>query len=81
MPVKRFPDTTGNRGGSQHACLDGQNPEIPEHGIDLGASSFYTDSISDLPVLEAVKEPRVVNPDPRLGRLAKKRGWRIDLWR
>lgn len=52
-----------------------------EHDIDLAASSFYTDSISDLPVLERVKEPRVVNPDPRLRRLARQRGWRIEEWR
>lgn len=52
-----------------------------EHGIDLAQSSFYTDSISDLPVLERVGEPRVVNPDPRLRRVAQKRGWRVEEWR
>jgi HAD superfamily hydrolase (TIGR01490 family) len=48
-----------------------------EQGIDLGRSYFYTDSITDLPVLERVGEPRVVNPDPRLGRLAGRRGWPV----
>jgi HAD superfamily hydrolase (TIGR01490 family) len=52
-----------------------------EHGIDLRKSSFYTDSISDLPVLERVGEPRVVNPDPRLRRIARQRGWPIETWR
>ncbi|MFN8545603.1 MAG: HAD family hydrolase [Candidatus Binatia bacterium] len=47
------------------------------HDIDLGASFFYTDSITDLPLLERVGEPRVVNPDPRLGRLAQRRGWPV----
>ena len=41
---------------------------------------FYTDSISDLPLLERVAEPVVVNPDPRLRRLAAQRGWRIERW-
>ena len=42
-----------------------------EHGIDLAASYFYTDSVTDLPVLERVGEhPRVVNPDPLLRRVA-----------
>jgi putative phosphoserine phosphatase/1-acylglycerol-3-phosphate O-acyltransferase len=45
--------------------------------IDLGRSYFYTDSITDLPVLERVGEPRIVNPDPRLGRVAARRGWPV----
>jgi HAD superfamily hydrolase (TIGR01490 family) len=46
-------------------------------GIELGRSYFYTDSITDLPLLERVGEPRVVNPDPRLRRTALRRGWPI----
>ena len=48
-----------------------------EHGVDLARSYFYTDSFSDLPMLERVGCPRVVNPDPRLRALAQERGWRI----
>ena len=48
-----------------------------EHDVDLGQSYFYTDSITDLPLLERVGEPRVVNPDPRLGRVAARRGWPV----
>ena len=48
-----------------------------EHGLDLARSTFYTDSISDLPVLEAVGHPVAVNPDPFLLRKAKKNGWTI----
>ena len=51
-----------------------------EHGVDLDRSTFYTDSISDLEMLEAVGDPQVVNPDPRLGRLAKRRGWPVSMW-
>jgi HAD superfamily hydrolase (TIGR01490 family) len=41
---------------------------------------FYTDSVSDLPLLERVAEPVVVNPDPRLTRIAQRRGWRVERW-
>jgi phosphoserine phosphatase len=46
-------------------------------GVDLRRSYFYTDSITDLPVLERVGEPRVVNPDLRLRRVAQRRGWPV----
>lgn len=48
-----------------------------EHGVDLDRSFFYTDSITDLPVLDRVGQPRVVHPDPRLRRLARQRGWPV----
>ncbi|MBW1872413.1 MAG: HAD-IB family hydrolase, partial [Deltaproteobacteria bacterium] len=51
-----------------------------QHDIDLDASYFYTDSHSDLPMLERVSHPMVVHPDPRLRRLAKKRDWPILDW-
>lgn len=51
------------------------------HGIDLAKSYFYSDSISDLPMLERVGEPRVINPDPRLKRAAVERDWSIETWR
>ena len=50
------------------------------HGVDLGRSWFYSDSISDLPMLERVGRPVVVQPDPRLARIARQRGWPIEAW-
>lgn len=47
------------------------------HGIDLRASYFYTDSISDLPLLEYVGHPVAVNPDTKLRKLAEERNWSI----
>jgi len=38
---------------------------------------FYSDSINDLPLLESVETPKVVNPDIRLEKIANKRGWEI----
>jgi HAD superfamily hydrolase (TIGR01490 family) len=49
-----------------------------EQGVDLSSSYFYTDSISDLPLLERVGHPVAVNPDPRLRRLALSRDWPIE---
>lgn len=46
--------------------------------IDLSACTFYTDSYSDRALLEAVGRPVVVNPDPKLLALARKRGWQIE---
>ncbi len=51
-----------------------------ELGIDWREGYFYTDSYSDLPVLDAVKHPKVVSPDQRLARIAKKRNWEILDW-
>lgn len=51
-----------------------------EHDVDLATSYFYTDSVSDLPLLERVGQPVAVNPDPRLKRLASKRGWPVEMF-
>jgi HAD superfamily hydrolase (TIGR01490 family) len=48
-----------------------------EQGYDLAASHAYTDSITDLPMLEAVGHPTVVNPDRGLRALALERGWPV----
>jgi len=45
--------------------------------IDLARSWFYTDSITDLPLLELVGHPVVTNPDPRLYREAVRRCWPV----
>jgi HAD superfamily hydrolase (TIGR01490 family) len=42
---------------------------------------YYSDSISDLPVLSSVGNPVCVNPDRELKREALKRGWKILLWK
>ena len=50
------------------------------HGYDLDNAYFYTDSYTDLPMLEAVAYPVVVAPDRRLERYARKRQWPIENW-
>lgn len=43
--------------------------------IDLAASYAYSDSATDIPMLEAVGHPVVVNPDRALARYAEEKGW------
>jgi HAD superfamily hydrolase (TIGR01490 family) len=50
---------------------------IRELGYDLEASTAYSDSHTDLPFLEAVGHPVVVNPDRKLRRIAAERGWPV----
>jgi len=49
-------------------------------GLDLDQSWFYTDSFTDMPMLERVGNRVVVNPDPRLRRAARQRGWAVEDW-
>ena len=51
-----------------------------ERGVDLDDSYFYSDSYSDVPMLERVGHPRIVDPDPRLKREARRRDWPIMDW-
>lgn len=46
-------------------------------GIDLESSWAYSDSASDLPMLEAVGHPVAVNPDLKLAEVAKREGWEV----
>jgi HAD superfamily hydrolase (TIGR01490 family) len=45
--------------------------------IDLAHSWAYSDSASDLPMLEAVGHPVAVNPDAELTEHARREGWEI----
>ena len=44
-------------------------------GIDLARSYAYSDSITDLPMLDLVGNPVAVNPDRELARVARDRDW------
>ena len=46
-------------------------------GYDLSRCHAYSDSVSDLPMLELVGHPTVVNPDRALRAIALERGWPI----
>jgi HAD superfamily hydrolase (TIGR01490 family) len=52
-----------------------------ERGYDLADCWAYSDSISDLPLLDAVGHPTAVNPDRQLRRVAAERGWPVREFR
>ena len=49
-------------------------------GYDLAQCYAYSDSASDLPMLEAVGHPVAVNPDAKLERHARRHGWPIVIF-
>jgi HAD superfamily hydrolase (TIGR01490 family) len=50
---------------------------LVKEGVDARDCSFWSDSMYDLPLLEAVGRPVAVNPDFRLRRVARRRAWEI----
>lgn len=46
-----------------------------KHGIDLENSCAYSDSFTDVPLLECVGHPKLVNPDRHLARYAREQAW------
>jgi HAD superfamily hydrolase (TIGR01490 family) len=52
---------------------------LAARGLDWGSvhTTFYSDSINDLPLLEKADVPVATNPDERLYDVATRRGWRI----
>ena len=59
--------------GKRNAAEQFSN-EMDTHMSD---SFFYTDSEDDLPLLEAVGHPRVVNPSKKLARIARERSYQV----
>lgn len=53
------------------------NSELQLRGLTPADCAFYSDSIHDLPLLEASGRPVAVNPDFRLKKTARKHGWQI----
>jgi phosphoserine phosphatase len=49
-------------------------------GYDPERSYAYSDSVSDLPMMEMVGHPVAVNPDSELERVAHERGWPIVIF-
>ena len=53
---------------------------VEQHEVDLAASYAYGDSRADLPMLECVGNPIVVNPSKGLRQVAIESGWEISEW-
>lgn len=63
-----------------HAKAEELRKYAERRGFDMGAARAYSDSGSDIPMLEAVGCPFATNPDARLRKEAAARGWRtLDL--
>jgi len=54
---------------------------LAEAGHSFADAAFYSDSHADLPLLEAVGQPVVLNPNPQLVEAAEMRGWPVLDWR
>lgn len=50
---------------------------LDRKGESLDGAYFYSDSINDLPLLEAVENPITVGPDEELRTIAEARGWPV----
>ena len=51
-----------------------------ELGVDLDSSYAYADSYADVEFLQCAAHPIAVNPDRRLRRVARSRGWEARRW-
>jgi len=53
------------------------HPWLEKRGLNLEGSFAYSDSIADLPLLEAASHPAAVEPDPQLAARARLNGWPV----
>jgi len=51
-----------------------------ERGIDLSQSWSYSDSVSDIPMMEIVGNAVAVNPDQKMAAVARERGWPVVIF-
>jgi HAD superfamily hydrolase (TIGR01490 family) len=71
---------TGEPGGAfiyRTGKADAVKALAAKHDFDLGESYAYSDSESDMPMLEAVGHPVVVNPDAALLKTAREHNWEV----
>lgn len=77
-PTALFPHLVNNKGEEKMRRLRRELPHLfcakTGHLID---SHGYSDSCADLPMLEQCQHATVVNPSPRLRRIAEARSWEI----
>ena len=58
--------------------VDAAEELAKQHKLDLSQSFFYSDSDEDIQLLEHVGKPRPLNPNKRLRRIARGRGWPVQ---
>ncbi|HMD97858.1 MAG TPA: HAD-IB family hydrolase [Terriglobia bacterium] len=62
---------------AEHAKVSAMTDALVASHFDRFRAKAYSDSFSDVPMLEAVGSPTAVNPDRRLKRVAVERGWPV----
>lgn len=64
---------------ARHGKVKRMNEWLAARALDWAEieTTFYTDSMNDLALMEQVTHPVATNPDPKLRALAQERGWRI----
>ncbi|SMF62154.1 HAD family hydrolase [Pseudobacteriovorax antillogorgiicola] len=85
--ANRFPTDKGFLNGTfeKPLCYGQGKVDLAEKwingkGIDLEQCYFYSDSYSDLPMLQRVGNPKIVNPDPRLKQFSRRQKWEVLNW-
>jgi putative phosphoserine phosphatase/1-acylglycerol-3-phosphate O-acyltransferase len=58
--------------------VDAAEQLAEQHDVDISQSYFYSDSDEDIQLLEFVGNPRPLNPNKRLRRIASGRGWPVQ---
>lgn len=74
-----FTGSVGAWAFGDHKCLRAEQ-WAKQEGASLDDAYFYTDSKTDLKLLERVGHPVVVHPDRKLERIAEDRGWPVEYW-
>ncbi|MCA6065090.1 HAD family hydrolase [Thalassolituus marinus] len=54
---------------------------LADKGLTFSDAAFYSDSHADIPLLDAVRQPVVLNPSPELRSIARERSWPCLDWR
>jgi HAD superfamily hydrolase (TIGR01490 family) len=62
---------------AEAAKVRGMRALMAEYGVEPSNCRAYSDSMSDLPMLEAVGNPIAVNPGSRLTKIALERNWTV----
>jgi HAD superfamily hydrolase (TIGR01490 family) len=76
LPTGKIAGTPSFKGGK----ITRVEQWLSERGLtwaDVGRSTFYSDSINDLPLLERVTNPVATNPDDKLLHIANERHWPV----
>lgn len=72
-----FPDLENHKGAAKVERLRASLPAIYFENGKLRHCHGYTDSTADLPMLALCDAATVVNPSPRLAKLAEESGWQM----